>query len=222
MGYVLLFLASYFLGAIPFAYVVTKLVAGVDIRTVGSGNVGATNVRRAAGNATAAVVLALDVAKGFVPAYLFPTWVARVSPGLSPVLAGVLCGLGAILGHVFTVFLRFRGGKGVATSCGVAFGLAPLQASIALGVFVAVVAVWRYISLGSMSAAAAFFVSLVLVGKEPWGAGLPLTLFALAMTALIAVRHRTNVGRLLAGTEHRIGEDRERRHKGGPQAPPTS
>ena len=222
MGYVALFLASYFLGAIPFAYVVTKLLTGVDIRTVGSGNVGATNVRRAAGNAAAAVVLALDVAKGFVPAYFLPTWFARMSPGLSPGLAGVLCGLGAILGHVFTVFLRFRGGKGVATSCGVAFGLAPLQASIALGVFVAVVAVWRYISLGSMSAAAAFLAGLVLLGKEPWGAGLPLTLFAIAVVVLIVVRHGTNIGRLLAGTEHRIGQDRGGGREGSAQVPPTS
>jgi glycerol-3-phosphate acyltransferase PlsY len=222
MGYVALFLVSYFLGAVPFAYVVTKVLTGVDIRTVGSGNVGATNVRRAAGNAAAAVVLALDVAKGFVPAHFFPAWFAGVFPGLSVEFVGVLSGLGAILGHVFTVFLRFRGGKGVATSCGVAFGLAPLQGGIALGVFVLVVAVWRYISLGSMSAALAFLVSLVLLGKEPWGKGLPLTLFALAITALIVFRHRTNIGRLLAGTEHKLGRDKEATGPRGAQGPPTS
>lgn len=222
MGYLALFLMSYFLGAVPFAYLVTKALTGVDIRTVGSGNVGATNVRRAAGNAAAGVVLALDVAKGFVPAHFFPTWFAGVLPGLSPEFAGVLAGLGAILGHVFTLFLRFRGGKGVATSCGVAFGLAPLQGGIALGVFVVVVAIWRYISLGSMSAALAFLVSLVLLGKEPWGKGLPLTVFALAVAALIVLRHRMNISRLLAGTEHKLGRDTEAGRQGETKVPPTS
>jgi glycerol-3-phosphate acyltransferase PlsY len=178
------------------------------------------------------------MAKGFVPAYFFPAWFAAVFPGLSPFdrltalsspgrieelgLAGVVCGLGTILGHVFTVFLRFRGGKGVATSCGVAFGLAPLQAGIAFGVFMAAVAIWRYISLGSMSAAAAFLVSLVLLGKDPWGTGLPLTLFALAITVLIVIRHRTNITRLLAGTEHKMGQDRQAGRQASEQVPPTS
>jgi len=213
VGYVVLLVVSYLLGAVPFGYLVAKAVAGVDVRTVGSGNVGATNVRRAAGNAAGAAVLVLDIAKGFVPAFFFP---ALFFPSLPATTAGVVCGLGAILGHVFTVFLRLRGGKGVATGCGVAFGLAPLQAVIALGVFGVVVAVWRYISLGSMTAAVAFLVVLVLLAQDPWGNGLALTLFGAAMAALVIIRHRSNIQRLLAGTEHKLGRDRQ-----PPAHPPT-
>jgi len=218
-GYVMLLLASYLLGSVPFGYLAVKTVAGVDVRTVGSGNIGATNVRRTAGNVVGVVVLALDIAKGFVPAYFFPLWFGGFWGGASPVSVAVVCGLGAILGHVFTVFMRFRGGKGVATGCGVAFGLAPLPAAVALGAFVVVVAVWRYISLGSMTAAVVFLVALVLLGKEPWGRDLPVTLFAAAMAALVIVRHRGNVQRLLAGTEHKLGQDRRQPAQPSAQEP---
>jgi len=211
IAYPVLLTASYLLGSVPSGYLVVRLVTGVDVRTVGSGNIGATNARRAAGTVVGVVVLALDIAKGFVPAFFFPGWLC---PSLPTTTAAVVCGLGAILGHVFTVFMKFRGGKGVATGCGVAFGLAPLPAAIALGVFIAVVVVWRYISLGSMTAALVFLVSLVLLSKEPWGAGLSLTLFAAAMAVLVIVRHWGNVQRLLAGTERKFGQARQ----GSPQA----
>jgi len=183
-------------------------LARVDVRTVGSGNIGATNVRRAAGNALGLTALGLDIVKGFVPTFFFPTWFSAFWTGEVPVSVGVVCGLGAILGHVFTVFMRFRGGKGVATGCGVAFGLAPLPAAVALGVFVGMVAAWRYISLGSMTAALVFLIALVLVEDEPLGADLALTVFAAAMAALVILRHRSNISRLLAGTEHKFGQDR--------------
>ena len=202
-GYLVLAVVSYLVGAVPFGYLVVRAVAGVDVRTVGSGNIGATNVRRAAGNLAGAAVLVLDIAKGFVPAYFFAGW---FFPDLPATTAQVVCGAGAILGHVFTVFLRFRGGKGVATGCGVAFGLAPPEAALALGAFAAVVAVWRYISLGSMSAVVVFVVSLVVLGEDPWGEGLALTVLAGAMAVLVVARHRSNVRRLLAGTEPKLGQ----------------
>jgi glycerol-3-phosphate acyltransferase PlsY len=205
-GYVILFLAGYFLGAVPFAYVVAKLAAGVDIRTVGSGNVGASNVRRAVGNTAGIAVLILDIGKGFVPVHFFPDLLA---PALPQAPAAVVCALGAVLGHVFTVFLKFRGGKGVATSCGVALGLAPLPAAIALATFAGVVAVWRYISLGSMAAAGVFLVGSLLLEDDPLGANLPVTGLAVAVVVLIVVRHRTNIQRLLAGTENKVGQDRQ-------------
>lgn len=204
-GYLVLAVVSYLVGAVPFGYLVARAVAGVDVRTVGSGNIGATNVRRAAGNLAGLAVLLLDIAKGFVPARFFAGW---LFPDLPTTTAQVVCGAGAILGHVFTVFLRFRGGKGVATGCGVAFGLAPLEAALALVVFVVVVAVWRYISLGSMTAVVVFWVSLLVLGEDPWGEGLALTVLAGAMAVLVIARHRSNIQRLLAGTEHKLGQDR--------------
>jgi len=209
-AHLILLAVSYLLGSVPFGYLVAKAVAGVDVRTVGSGNIGASNVRRAAGNVAGAVVLVLDIAKGFVPAFFFAGW---FFPSVPATTAGVACGLGAILGHIFSVFMKFRGGKGVATGCGVAFGLAPKEAAIALAAFLVVVAIWRYISLGSMSAAVVFLVSLVLLAKDPWGEGLAVTLFAGAMAALVIARHRSNIQRLLAGSEHKLGEDR---HTGPP------
>ncbi len=218
-AYLILLVVSYLLGSVPFGYLITKAVTGVDVRTVGSGNIGASNVRRAAGNAAGAVVLVLDIAKGFVPAFFFAGW---LFPSLPVTTAGVVCSLGAILGHVFSVFMKFRGGKGVATGCGVAFGLAPTEAAIALGVFLVVVAIWRYVSVGSMSAVVVFLVSLVLLAEDPWGEGLAVTLFAGVMAALVIVRHRSNIQRLLAGSEHKLGQDRETPPQASAQGAGTS
>lgn len=188
---------SYVAGSIPFG-LFSGWLAGVDVRTKGSGNIGFTNVLRVCGAKFGIPVLLLDIAKGF-----FPAWLA-LGQGQS-VLVAVLCALGAILGHNFPVWLGFRGGKGVATSAGVLGALLPQELGIALVSFLAVVAVTRYISLGSITAAVAMLVSHLLLRDAPFGGEeLPRTLLAVLMCVLVVVRHRANIQRLLAGTENKI------------------
>ncbi len=202
------FLASYLVGALPFGYLAAKLLKGIDIRQFGSQNVGATNVARVMGKPVGSVVLILDVAKGLAPVLVFAPVAARLVPEFSLLNAKVLCGLGAILGHVFTVFLRFRGGKGVATTCGVLLGLDWKALLVSLAVWLLLVGIWRYVSLGSILAAAVFPVTVIVLH---WGnlksAGF-LIFFAVGIASLVIARHRGNIKRLLAGTESKLGEHR--------------
>ena len=206
--YVLAVTIAYLLGAIPFGYLAGRLLKGVDIRKYGSGNVGATNVARVVSKPAGIAVFLLDVAKGFLPVVLIaPKFAAFAGVGEAQNMQ-ILAGLGAIFGHIWTVFLGFRGGKGVATGCGVVLGLAPLAAVIALGAWISVVLVSKYVSLGSMTAAVVLVVMFIILGKDPFGAGRNLTLFAIAVAATIFWRHRSNIKRLLAGTENKIGGQR--------------
>lgn len=185
---------GYVVGSIPFALIVGRLAAGIDVRRAGSGNVGAANVLRTSGVAMAVCVLLLDMAKGAASVL----WVARLAPGDSgPALAG----LAAVVGHVYPVWLRFRGGKGVAPAAGVFSVLTPFALGPAALVFVVTVVITRYISLGSMLATLA-------LGPLAWAAGAPAeaTATAAAVGALIVFRHRSNIGRLRDGTERRIGQ----------------
>ena len=169
-----------------------RLTRGVDIRTVGRGNIGATNVWRTFGARFGIPVMALDVAKGFVPALLATIYVGH--------LAGVLAGGAAMLGHWRPLFLRFeRGGKAVATCGGAFFGVAPLVGAVGLVVWILVFAVFRYASVSSIAAAISLPVASVLLG-EPW----PVDVFACAAAAAVVVLHRTNIARLRAGTETRF------------------
>jgi glycerol-3-phosphate acyltransferase PlsY len=188
---------AFLLGSIPFGYLVPRLARGVDIRSVGSGNPGFTNVYRAAGPGLGIAVLLADAAKG-----VFAVLAGRALAGPN---GAVLAGLAAIAGHVATPFLGFRGGKGVATTAGVFFTLLPLEAAVVLFLFFVVVGVSRYVSLGSVSAAAALPLSIV-VGDAARGRPLrvPLFLLALSAAALIIWRHRANLRRLAAGTESRF------------------
>lgn len=182
-------LAGYLLGAIPFGLLVGRGLAGLDVRTVGSGNIGATNLARAAGWRLGALVLALDALKG-----LLPTLAARLLslPGWAPYAVGAA----AILGHVYPVYLSFRGGKGVATSLGVFLVLAPLPTLAGAMVFGAVVAVRRVVSVGSMAGAlAACATSFALDGASPS------SLLLAAAALLILARHRENLARLLKREE---------------------
>jgi len=195
--------AAYLLGAIPSSYLVGKLVFGLDLREHGSGNVGATNALRVLGTKAGIFVLAVDIGKG-AAAVLAGTWlVARWQLG-DPTFWAILAGTAAMVGHVFTVFLRFKGGKGVATGAGVFLALAPRALGVALALFIFVVALTRYVSLGSILAAA---VITPLVALETGRWQHPYVVLAAVAGTLVIVRHRSNVGRLLAGTENKFGAE---------------
>jgi len=191
---VLVVLGAYLLAAIPFGYLIYRARSGRDIRAEGSGNIGATNVMRRAGLAAGIATLLLDAAKGYVAVWL----AARLSGGAPWVIAAAA--VAALLGHTFPVYLRFRGGKGVATALGVFAALAPRSILLALVVFAITLAAFRYVSLSSIVASAAFPV-LVLLLDSPQR---PVVLGAFACAALIIVKHSSNIRRLLAGTENRL------------------
>jgi acyl phosphate:glycerol-3-phosphate acyltransferase len=184
-------LGAYLAGSIPFGVLVTR-AKGVDLRQIGSGNIGATNVARALGKGWAVAVLLADAAKGF-----FPVWIGR-RLGF-PAAAIALAGLSAIVGHMFTLFLRGRGGKGVATSLGVALALSPIAALIGFGVYVVLFAATRLSSLGSLLGVWTFSLFFTF-HDAPAG---PLVGLAIGGAALVTLRHRQNIGRLLRGEEKR-------------------
>jgi glycerol-3-phosphate acyltransferase PlsY len=207
-----LIVLSYFLGSIPFGLLVGR-AKGIDVRTAGSGNIGATNVGRLLGKKFFFFVFFLDMFKGLLPmlagAIIVRRWTAGSSADML-LLLGV--GLAVILGHMFSVFLRFKGGKGVATSAGVILGLWPyftLPGVVSILIFVIVVYLTRFISVGSIAAAGSFPVLYLgmglLWGWHPLGRQLPLLVFAVIVAAMIVYKHRTNISRLRAGTENRIG-----------------
>jgi glycerol-3-phosphate acyltransferase PlsY len=202
VGEAVLLAACYLLGALPFSVWIARAY-GVDVRKVGSGNPGATNVLRSAGRGPGVLALLCDVAKG-VGAVL----IAR-SLTDSPSWWG-WAALAAVCGHVFSIFLRFRGGKGVATAAGALGAVSPSALGLTLAVFVLVVAATRYVSLGSMIGALAFPVALWFVGARDLDAGSRTAL--MVSTSLIAflvlLRHRANFTRLLSGTENKLGGTR--------------
>ncbi len=192
-----LLLLSYVLGSTPFAYFAGRLLRGIDLREHGSGNLGATNVYRTLGAPAAIVVLLLDAAKGAIPVLLFPA-VARLDSVWWPVLFGVV----AIVGHVRPYFGMFRGGgKGVATASGVFAALAPVPFLASFVTFVVVVALTRYVSLGSMLGAVALAAGVLV--RE--GARTPLALVSVAICVFVIWTHRANIGRLRRGEESRLG-----------------
>jgi glycerol-3-phosphate acyltransferase PlsY len=188
----ILTLLAYLVGSVPFGLLMSK-AKGVDIRTMGSGNIGATNVLRCLGKPLGITCFVLDALKGFLPATLFP-WIGNCHPDF-----GILFGAAAVLGHNFPIFLRFKGGKGVATSAGLLLGVTPLAMGVGLLTWAAVFFTTRYVSLGSILAA----LAVVLVG---WAADYsPLTAIALTLLGALTIwRHRANVRRLLDGTENRF------------------
>jgi len=195
--------AAYLYGAVPFGFLLARWARGVDIRTVGSGNIGATNAARVLGFRFFPLIFLLDMSKGFLPALL----AARLAPrgGYDPHPAVLVTGLAAVLGHVFPVYLRFRGGKAVATGTGLFMVLAPGAVAVAAAVWGAFFLGWRYVSLASMAAAGTLPLAYALTHDDPWRGGLPGTVFAAGAAAFIICLHRRNIRRLLAGTEPRIG-----------------
>jgi glycerol-3-phosphate acyltransferase PlsY len=195
-------LAGYGLGSIPFGYLLVRIFRRADIRQSGSGNIGATNVARSS-PALGLATLLLDAAKGFV-AVMFAS---SIAPGLSVAYlytAMAVAAFCALLGHMFPVWLRFRGGKGVATGVGAFVAIVPKAVLIAICVFAALVALFRYVSLGSIVAAAALPAFIYLLYVQP---GVPMESVlaaAVAASLLIIAKHHQNISRLLAGTEHRF------------------
>ena len=184
-------LMAYFLGSIPFGYLMVRAMAGADIREAGSGNIGATNVLRTTGRAAGIATLVLDIVKGFLAVYI----ASRLTH--SDPLWTSLAALAAMAGHSYPVFLNFRGGKAVATFLGAYAMLAPIPLLAILVVFVATVAATRFISLGSILAAGTFPLAVWLIDHP----GAPLVVSALVSGAFIVYRHRENIRRLHAGVE---------------------
>jgi glycerol-3-phosphate acyltransferase PlsY len=189
-------LLAYLLGSIPFGYLIVRWQKGIDVRTTGSGSIGATNVMRNLGIIGFIATFILDVGKGIVAVLL----ATRMTSGEPHWIAA--SAVAAILGHCFPVWLKFHGGKGVATGVGVFIALAPLQVALVLVIFALVVAIWRYISLGSIIATAAFPVLLHFMKHAP----LPIVLGAAGGALIIIARHHANIRRLLSGTENRVGK----------------
>ncbi len=191
---ILLLLAAYLMGSTPTSYVAGRL-RGVDLRREGSGNLGATNAYRVLGWRVALPVMLIDMAKGWVPASIFPSWAD--SPSVWWALA---FGAAAIVGHVYPVWMRFRGGKGVATSAGVMLALAPVAVLLGLAVWIALVWSTGYVSLGSIVAAPTVAIAVAVLS----GNG-PVLWLTIAVAAFIVYAHRSNIHRLLAGQENRFG-----------------
>jgi glycerol-3-phosphate acyltransferase PlsY len=182
-------------GSIPFSWILGRL-AGIDLRRFGSGNVGATNLLRACGWKLGTAGLVLDVLKGVAPT------LAATSSGAPPAAAAGTA-LAAVAGHVFTPWLGFRGGKGVATALGGLVVLAPVPVLIALGVFGGVLAIWRYVSLGSVSAAASLIPLVYAFPVDP-----VIRIVCCAVAVVLIARHAGNIRRLASGGEHRMGSGR--------------
>ena len=204
-------LAAYLLGSIPTGYIAAKLIKGVDIREVGSGSTGATNVLRTLGKGPGAVVLVIDSLKGIL-AIALVSWMFTFAQEYNFIPQGVnpewlpwmvaLAGLAAILGHSKSIFLGFTGGKSVATSLGILLAMNWQVALFTVGVFGVVMAISRIVSLSSISGAIAVFILMLLLHQP-----LPYVLFAVAGGLYVILRHRSNIERLLAGTEPKLGQN---------------
>lgn len=190
-----LVLASWLTGGIPTSYIVARAVRGIDLRQHGSGNLGATNAYRLLGWKAATPIFLIDIAKGFVPTFVFPTIDDAVAPAWA-----LAYGTAAILGHVFSPFVGFRGGKGVATGAGAFLALAPLAVAVGLVVWIGIVLLTGYVSLASMLAACTIPLVVLLVqgtGDVFW--------LSVAVASFVVFAHRSNIGRLRRGEEHRFG-----------------
>jgi len=196
---------SYLIGAIPVGFLIVKAIRATDIRKVGSGNIGATNVARVLGRKWFFIVFLLDVLKGFLPC-LFAGMMANHAWRDPAPLAVVLCGLLAVVGHNWPVYLRFRGGKGVATSCGVCLYLFPVALLGGIVVWGIVAWIWRYVSLASISCALAVAALVWVFNRDRLEDARYLLGFVTLAALMIVVRHHGNIARLIKGTEAKIGQ----------------
>lgn len=198
---------AYLLGSIPMGWILAKLMFKTDIRAKGSGNIGATNALRQFGTKVGVLVLILDMIKGIVAVLL-----AKSLLGLDNVMVPI-CGLIAILGHIYPVWLGFKGGKGVATAAGVGLALAPLSIPLALAVFILVVYKTRYVSLGSIIAAIVWGLSLIYFAYQSamanWGI---MAAVVVVVVAVIIGKHKQNIQRLRNGTENKISFTKKGQH----------
>jgi glycerol-3-phosphate acyltransferase PlsY len=192
---------AYLLGSIPFGFLLVLVFRKEDIRTLGSGNIGATNVVRSGAKGLGALTFALDAAKGYIAVFaagwLLGEWFS--GPDVQAIAA-----ISAVLGHMYPVWLRFKGGKGVATAFGVFLALSPAAALVGLAVFVVVLLIWRYVSLASIASAVVFPIAALLLNRDRQTA-LVITAVVL-IPLLVIVKHRQNIARLRHGTEYRFGK----------------
>ncbi len=209
MNFILLIIAAYLLGSIPFGQLIAEL-HGIDLLKIGSGNIGATNLSRALGKKWAYFCFLLDVLKGLVPMLAAGRFVSS-PPTIAELFLWLAVGVAAVLGHIFSLYMKFKGGKGVATSFGVALGLWPyytISVAIAFAVWAAFVLIWRYISLASIAASIIFPIALVagIIFVPAWNfAGLwPLLTAAVFIPVMVIARHRENIKRILNGTESKV------------------
>jgi acyl phosphate:glycerol-3-phosphate acyltransferase len=199
MTIALLLLAAYLIGAFPSSYVIARLVRGIDLREHGSGNLGATNAFRVLGWKAATPVFMLDILKGWLPTALFPRF-----DNTDAWEWALAYGAAAIIGHVFSIYVRFKGGKGVATGAGVFLALAPVAVAIATAVFALLVFATGTVSIGSLAAAATLLVSIFLIDDRT-----PVQILALVVAVFITYAHRANIRRLMRGEEPSFRKSKE-------------
>jgi glycerol-3-phosphate acyltransferase PlsY len=220
LAYIVVAVAAYLLGSIPTGFLVAK-AKGIDIRSVGSGNIGATNAMRVLGKPAGIFVLLMDAAKGFIACFMgvfiYTNYFNQFGglhstsdsiPSFSQEEIehiAIIAGIFAVLGHNYTCWLKFKGGKGIATTAGVYLALAPEALGIALAVFILTILVTRYVSVGSIAAAIALPVTVWIMAPQNLFLGIVTT----ALGALAIYKHKSNIQRLMAGTENRLGQKPE-------------
>jgi glycerol-3-phosphate acyltransferase PlsY len=204
-AFLILCLCAYLAGSIPFGLIIGKTLKGIDLRDHGSGNIGATNAGRVLGYRWGLLCLVLDALKGLLPVMLFPPYFfATDDPNMGH--ARVLAGIATIIGHMFSCFLGFRGGKGVATSLGVLLMLSPKGLLVAVVIFALSLLIWRYVSLSSILAAVGYgSYELIRLSPSPFSATTwSQAVFAIAVPVLIVIQHRSNIRRLMKGEELKL------------------
>ncbi len=202
MTVALLLLAAYLLGAFPSSYVIARLVRGIDLREHGSGNLGATNAFRVLGWKAATPVFILDIFKGWFPTFFFPQW-----DGIEDWRWALGYGAAAIIGHVFSIYMRFKGGKGVATGSGVFLALAPVAVLITTGVWLALLLITATVSIASIAAAAMLPIAVWLLQAQ-----VEILALALALALFVIYAHRANISRLMRGQEPSFRKKKEAVH----------
>jgi len=198
IAYLLPLIAAYLIGSIPMGFLMGKLFFKSDIRTSGSGNIGATNALRSFGVVAGVIVLLLDAAKGFLAVYIAKT----LFPDVTPII--ILTGAMVVIGHVFSLFLRFRGGKGVATAAGVFVALSWLPLLLALMVFILMTSLTRYVSVGSILGAISLQIFTIIQSILQNSSDVYLVLFTSLIVLLIVLKHQSNLSKLIAGNENKI------------------
>ncbi len=204
ISYIVGIVLSYLLGSIPFGYLIA-IAKGIDIRREGSGNIGATNVSRVLGRKYGLIIFFLDMFKAFAAVFFVPLLFSEIKfPTTADNLLVVICGFSSIIGHAFPLFLRFKGGKAVATSFGVFIWLAPVAIAISFAVWIVTVLVSRFVSLGSMIGTLTLVGVIICVVDSPFGDNIYLTLLSMAVTILVIAKHTSNIKRIISGTEKKV------------------
>ncbi len=204
VSYIVGIIISYLIGGIPFGYLIA-VTKGIDIRAQGSGNIGATNVSRVLGRKYGLIIFVLDMFKGFVVVFFVPLLFSGIKfPTTSGSLLVILCGFSAVLGHAFPVYLKFKGGKAVATSFGIFVWLAPIAITISFGAWITTVLVSRYVSLGSMVGTLVLVGVIIWVEDSPFGDNRYITYLSVAIAILVVTKHTSNIKRIISGTEKKV------------------